>query len=147
MGMADTSLDLRRRIVDAYQTGRTSTYEATAAMFGVGIATVNRLVRRKRETGDVLPKPKGGNDPRRVDLEWLRAHATECPDARIVDRIAAWKVHAGKTVSVGAMWGALHVIGWTHKKRRLSRVSETARKSRRSAKRSLSNNRSSTRRS
>ena len=116
-------------------------------MFGVGIATVNRLVRRKRETGDVLPKPKGGNNPRRVDLDWLKTHATEYPDARIVDRIAAWEAHAGKKVSVGAMWAALHVIGWTHKKRRLSHVSETARKSRRSAKRSLPNNRSSTRRS
>lgn len=116
--MADTSLDLRRRIVDAYESGRTSTYEATAVMFGVGAATVNRLLRRKRETGDVLPKAKGGNNPRRVDLEWLKANARECPDSRIVDRIAAWKQHTGKHVSLGAMWDALHVIGWTHKKRR-----------------------------
>ena len=55
--MADTiSLDLRRRIVDAYRNGLTETYEATAEMFGVGMATVSRLLRRKRETGDVLPK-------------------------------------------------------------------------------------------
>ena len=67
--MADTSLDLRRRIVDAYLNDRTATYEATAAMFGVGEATVSRLLRRKRETGDVLPKARGGNNPRRVDLE------------------------------------------------------------------------------
>jgi transposase len=116
--MADTSLDLRRRIVDAYQTGRTPTYVATAVMFDVGSATVNRLLRRKRETGDVLPKPKGGNNPRRVDLEWLKANAREFPDARIVDRIAAWKEHTGEGVSIGAMWGALDAIGWTHKKRR-----------------------------
>lgn len=116
--MADTSVDLRRRIVDAYLSGRTETYEATAEMFDVGIATVNRLLRRKRETGDVLPKPRGGNNPRRVDLDWLKTHAQENPDARIIDRIAAWEEHSGRTVSVGAMWAALHAIGWTHKKRR-----------------------------
>jgi transposase len=116
--MTDLSLDLRRRIADAYLSGRTSTYEATATMFEVGSATVNRILRRKRETGDVLPKAKGGNNPRRVDLEWLKAHAREHPDARIVDRIAAWKQQKGVDVSIGAMWGALDEIGWTHKKRR-----------------------------
>lgn len=116
--MADTSVDLRRRIVDAYLSGRTKSYKATAEMFGVGVATVNRLLRRKRETGDVLPKPRGGNNPRRVDLDWLEAHALENPDARIIDRIAAWEEHSGRRASVGAMWGALHAIGWTHKKKR-----------------------------
>lgn len=116
--MTDTSVDLRRRIVDAYHGGRTVTYEATAAMFGVGVATVNRLLRRKRETGDVLPKARGGNNPRRVDLEWLKTHAQANPDDRLIDRIAAWDKHSGERVSIGAMWGALHAIGWTHKKRR-----------------------------
>ena len=116
--MADISLDLRRRIVDAYHSGKTTTYEATASMFGVGFATVNRLLRRKRETGDVLPRARGGNNPRRVDLEWLKKHARQDPDARIIDRIDAWEKHAGQRVCVGAMWNALHAIGWTHKKRR-----------------------------
>jgi len=116
--MADTSLDLRRRIVSAYCDGRTATYEATASMFGVGRATVNRLLRRQRETGDVLPKPRGGNNPRRVDLEWLKAHARANPDARLVDRVAAWKEHCGESVSVTAMWRALGAIDWSHKKRR-----------------------------
>jgi len=114
--MTDTSLDLRRRIVDAYTSGRTATYAATAEMFGVGKATVRRLLRRKRETGDVLPKPKGGNNPRRVDLEWLKKHAEENPDARLVDRVAAWQMHSGARVSVGAMWNALAAINWSHKK-------------------------------
>jgi transposase len=116
--MPETSIDLRRRIVDAYQSGRTPTYKATSEMFGVGTATVNRLLRRKRESGDVLPKPRGGNNPRRVDLEWLKANARAQPDARLVDRIAAWEQHCGKRVSIGAMWGALHAVGWTHKERR-----------------------------
>ena len=87
-------------------------------MFEVGTATVSRLLRRYRETGDVLPKPKGGNNPRRVDLEWLKKNAAELPDVRIIDRIADWEREKHKHVSLGAMWAALHKIGWTHKKRR-----------------------------
>lgn len=114
--MGTLSLDLRRRIVDAYERGLTPTYELTAQMFGVGRATVNRLLRRYRETGDVEAKPVGGNNPRRVDLDWLREHATTHPDARIIDRIAAWESKSGIKASLGAMHAALQTIGWSHKK-------------------------------
>lgn len=115
--MADTiSLDLRRRIVRAYRSGLTASYEATAELFEVGRATVSRLLRRDRETGDVLPKKRGGDLRRSVDLAWIEQHAQRCPDARLVDRIDAWKAHSGRRVSIGAMWNALDAIGWTHKK-------------------------------
>ena len=114
--MADHSIDLRRRLVEAYRSKKSGSYAATASLFGVGEATVSRLLRRFRETGDVHYKPKGGNNPRRVDLDWLRKHLAENPDARLVDRIEAWKVHSGKGVSVGAMYLAVRACGWTHKK-------------------------------
>jgi len=132
MGMANTSLDLRRRIVTAYRSGKTSTYETTAEMFGVGRATVDRLLRRFRETGDVLALPVGGNNPRRVDLAWLEQHARVNPDVRLKDRVAAWQAQSGRRVSIAAMWGALHAIGWTHKKRHWSPANGTGRTSRRS---------------
>jgi putative transposase len=131
--MGTISLDLRRRTVEAYRTGRTKGYEATAAMFGVGRASLDRWLRRFRETGDVLPKPRGGNNPRKVDDEWLRVHAEANPDARIPDRIAAWAEHSGKTVSHGAMWNAMQRIGWTHKKRRWSPANATTPQSKRGA--------------
>jgi transposase len=112
------SLDLRRRAVAAYKSGKTATYEATAAMFGIGVASVSRLLRRERETGDVLEKPRGGNNPRVVDDEWLKQHALKFPDARLVDRVAAWKAHSGREVSITAMSNAMRRIDWTHKKRR-----------------------------
>jgi len=135
--MADPSIDLRRRLVEAYRSKRSGTYAATAALFGVGEATVSRLLRRFRETGDVLYKPKGGNNPRRVDLEWLRQHLAANPDARLVDRIEAWKAHSGKGVSLGAMWLAVRDCGWTHKKKRWSPESKTVRTSKPSGRRSL----------
>ena len=115
--MAEAWLDLRRRIVKAYRAGISGTYAATAKMFGVGEATVSRALRRFRETGDVQYKPRGGNNPRKVDAVWLVANLEQQPDARLVDRIEAWRVHAGDTVSLGAMWGAVRECGWTHKKK------------------------------
>ena len=100
----------------------------SAEVFKIGEATVSRLLRRQRETGDVLYKPKGGNNPRRVDLAWLREHLQGLPDARLVDRVEAWQQHSGQRVSVTAMWSAVHACGWTHKKRPRSPGRETARR-------------------
>jgi transposase len=124
--MAETSVDLRRRLVKAYRGKKSGTYEATAALFGVGEATVSRLLRRFRETGDVEHKARGGNNPRRVDLEWLRKHLVESPDGRLIDRVAAWKEKSGKAVSLTAMWKAVRACGWTHKKKQWSPANRTA---------------------
>jgi transposase len=124
------SLDLRRRIVAAYAAKRSGTYEETAELFDVGEATVSRLLRSQRETGDVVPKKKGGNNPRVVDLEWARRHLEAHPDARLVDRVEAWEKQSGRRVSITAMWKAVLACGWTHKKRRSTRASSTGRTSR-----------------
>lgn len=116
--MPDLSIDLRRKLVAAYKAGRSGTYDTTAALFGVGRATVSRALRRQRETGDQRYRPKGGNNPRRVDLDWLQKQCKERPDDRIVDRIKALEQRSGEVVSYGAMWGALHAIGWSFKKKR-----------------------------
>lgn len=142
--MAELSIDLRRRLVAAYRSKRSGTYATTAALFGVGEATVSRTLRRHRETGDVVYKPKGGNNPRRVDLEWLRGHLAREPDARLIDRIEAWKEHSGKPVSLGAMWLAVRACGWTHKKKRWSPESKNGPTSRPGASRSSRRKASST---
>jgi transposase len=119
-------LELRKRIVEAYTSGRSGTYEQTAVLFGVGRATVSRLLRRQRETGDVKPLPVGGNYPRQVDLDWLREHAKKEPDARLIDRIADWEAVSGRRVWTSTMSNAMRAIGWTHKKRLPSRLNKTA---------------------
>ena len=117
--MTDLSIDLRRKLVAAYKAGLSGTYDKTAELFGVGRATVSRNLRRERDTGDVRYKPKGGNNPRRVALQWLRKQCEARPDDRIVDRVKALQQDSGEVVSYGAMWGALHALGWSFKKKRL----------------------------
>lgn len=118
-------IELRRRIVDAYNSGRCGSYEQTAELFGVGRATVSRLLRRHRETGDVKALPVGGNYPRQIDLDWLREHADKVPDARLVDRIDAWEEISGRRVASSTMSVAMRAIGWTHKKRLPSPTSKS----------------------
>ena len=113
-------IELRRKIVKAYKSGRSGSYQATADLFDVGRATVGRLLRRDRETGDVEPQPIGGNYPRQVDLQWLRKHAQKRPDDRLIDRIDAWEKVSGRRVASSTMSNAMREIGWTHKKRRQS---------------------------
>ena len=119
-------IELRRRIVEAYRSGRSGSYQATAELFGVGRATVSRLLRRHRETGDVKPFAVCGNNPRQVDLDWLREHARKEPDDRLVDRIDAWEVTSGRRVASSTISKAMRMIGWTHKKRLRSPTKETA---------------------
>ena len=87
--------ELRERIVEAYKAGRSGTYEETAALFGVSRASVSRP-RLDRETGSVDPLPIGGNNPRAIDLDWLREHAEAHPDARLIDRIEDWEAESGR---------------------------------------------------
>jgi hypothetical protein len=111
--MAQISIDLRRRLVAAHESSKDGNYAATAALFGVDVATVARVLECYWETGDVLYKRKGYKRPV-IDLDWLQEHLAAHPEARLVDRIADWKARSGRSVSVGAMWLAIRACGWTH---------------------------------
>lgn len=118
------SLDLRRRLVEAYKSGLCSSYEEVAEMFGVGRATVSRNLRRERETGDVLYKARVGRK-RRLDRAWLARHAEEFPDATRKERADAWEKESGQRVSLQTFSKALRAIGWSFKKRHQWRASGT----------------------
>jgi len=113
--MAQLSIDLRRRLVAVCESHLGGSHAATAALFGVDEATVQRVLQRYRETGDVLYKRIGNQRRPVIDLTWLREHLAADPEARLVDRIAAWKARGGKRVSVGAMWLAVRACGWAYR--------------------------------
>lgn len=120
-----TPLRIRQRLVHAYNSGLVNTYDETAEMFGVGRATVSRLLRQYRETKNLEPSATRGHRPRAIDDAWLLRHAEAFPDALLRERVDAWLVESGKTVHLSTMALAMKRIGWTHKKRRRRPASET----------------------
>jgi transposase len=106
---------VRRKIVEAYQQGLSGSFVETAELFGVGEATVNRLIRLHRETGDVLSKPKSGRK-RKIDLDWLRRHAEACPSATREDRARDWAEEHGSSIEASTIGRGLRQIGWSYKK-------------------------------
>lgn len=64
------SLDLRERVWRAHEQGNSSQPQV-AEQFGVSASFVRDLVRRRRETGSLAPKPHGGGHPPALDKKGL----------------------------------------------------------------------------
>ena len=77
------SKDLRDRVVAAVEGGQSR--RQTASLFGVGISTVIRWVRRLRETGSVAAKPMGGDHRSRLTGEraWILERIGAEPDLTV----------------------------------------------------------------
>ena len=73
--------DLRKRVVAKAKAGK-QTQVSIAATFGVSLSTVEKWLRRKRETRKITPKPPP-HGPKRVLQEhasFLRAQVKQQPD-------------------------------------------------------------------
>jgi transposase len=128
-GMGPYSLDLRKRIVDAYRNCEGSIREL-AERFAVSPTTVQDYLKRVRATGDVAPSPHGGGMPRKVDeageqeLVALLEEKSHQTLAELVERIEHRRhVH----VSVATMSRTLGRMEITRKKGRWVPASKTAR--------------------
>ena len=122
------SRDLRLRVVEAYRAGE-GTYEELAVRFSVGMASVNRWLRRMRESGTVEPRPHGGGQQLRIqgeDERFLRRLVEAHPDwteAELGEEIRTKRELDVSDVTVGR---AVRRLGYTVKKKRSSRPSEIA---------------------
>jgi len=126
---AALSLDLRKRIVAAWQNEEGS-WEQLAQRFGVGVATVDRLVARFRKTGSVEPtRQKYGADPilSDEDVGVVRRLLEAQPDITLPELVADFQEKRRIAVSVSTMGRVVRDrLGWTRKKRPSSRRSATA---------------------
>ena len=120
------SVDLRERVIKAWREGG-ETYAELAERFGVGVATVNRWLRRYRETGGVQPMGHRGGAPRRITLEQepvvarlLRAH----PDWTEAQLTTALCEELGIEVSRSTVGRVVRGLGYRLKKRPSSPASE-----------------------
>ena len=116
--MRPYSEDLRWRVVRAV--GKGNPREAVAEQFEVSVPTIERWLRRCRETGGLAPKPVPG--PAAVKtaalLAALPARMTEHADATLADHCSWWHASTGVRVSTATISRALARLGWTRKKRR-----------------------------
>ena len=118
------SNDLRERVVAACD-ARVGTRERIAARFSVSVAWIRRLLQRRRETGSIAPKPRGGGRAPAFDAEAgrrLREAVRADSDATLQELARA----AGVSCCASAVYRALQRLGITRKKSRGGRPSRTA---------------------
>jgi transposase len=112
--MRPLSLDLRERIVAAYEIGGVS-FEAVGRRFAVSGKLVGKLVRQKRELGTLASQVHRRGRKAAVQgkkLDQLRAHLEQHPDATVLERREA----LGLKCSEKTLWQTLRKLGWRFKK-------------------------------
>ena len=123
--MGTYSMDLRERVVAACDAGG-ATREQVAERFSVSVRWVSDLLRRRRETGSIAPRPHGGGRARAFDAAAdarLRQAVRAVPDATLEELARA----AGVACSPAAVQRALDRLALTRKKSPGGRPSATAR--------------------
>jgi transposase len=127
--MKPYSNDLRRRIVEACESGKYSQGEV-AELFQVSLATVKNFLRRKRETGspDALPHA-GGNKPLLDEKArlFVRQSVEDNNDLTLDELCRRVKARHKKSVSRPTMSRLLQTLNLPRKKSRSTPASATRR--------------------
>jgi transposase len=116
--MKPYTLDLRQKILDAYDRKRGS-QRALAALFGVSRAFLEQLLRRRRTTGEIAPRPHAGGRQLRCDaaaLALVRQWVQEQPDATLEELCTQLERQRGLRLSVATMCRVLQRLGLPRKK-------------------------------
>ena len=137
--MAAYSLDLRARIVEAVER-KIGSKRKIAALFSVHESFLYKLVRQKRERGDIAPLPHGGGASAKLSEEHLRQLpdlVAATPDATLDELRKQLEKSARVSVSLSTLCRGLQALGLSRKKSPSARPKPTHR----SEPRSKSNNR------
>jgi transposase len=119
------SIDLRQRVAAAYD-AREGTQEQLAARFAVSVSWVRKLLRQRRATGSIEPRPHGGGHAPAFDAAAeakLRQAVRDDSDAtrQELGRLA------GVACGASAVYRALGRLAITRKNSRGGRPSRAAR--------------------
>jgi|TARA_B100000959_G_scaffold284712_2_gene357122 transposase len=113
------SIDLRQRLVSAVDGGMSR--RSAAARFGVAVSTAIKWVDQWRRTGDVRPRPQGGD----YRSQRIEAHAGEIlaliearPDITLGEIALHLDETHGLRVAQSTVWRLLDRHGITFKKNR-----------------------------
>lgn len=120
------SLDLRQRVVDAFEAGEPC--RAVARRFGVATSSVVKWRQRYRRTGSLAPAPMGGHRRPVLDAhrDFLLARIAEEPHLtlhKLKDELAG----LGVKVSHNAVWLFMRREGLSFKKKRCMPLSRSER--------------------
>jgi transposase len=113
------SLDLRQRVVRAYEQGEGSISEV-AARFGVSTAFVKKLLYRWRSTGDLAPLAHGGGKPKSLterQHQRLKRKVREQSDISLAELQSLLDEKESVSVHVSTISRALAALGLPLKKR------------------------------
>ena len=110
------SVDLRRRIVSSVLERGLSVPKA-AKTFEVGTATVERYLRRYRQSGELHPRtPPGRPSGLREHEDLLRQQVVHNNDMKLEDRCRQWEQATGARVSTATMSRWLKSLKLSRKK-------------------------------
>ena len=113
------SLDLRQRVVGAYEQGEGSISEI-AARFGVCPAFVKKMLRQWRSTANLSPMPHGGGKPASLTLrqrQLLKRKVREQSDISLAELQSLLDEQESVHVHVSTISRALAGLGLPLKKR------------------------------
>lgn len=128
-GMAAYSIDLRQKILHAYER-RLGSQRTLAHVFGVSVAFVEKVLRQHRTTGTIVPKPHaGGPRPRLGEAAQalLRQLVHDDPDLTLRELCTRTAAEMGVRVSVPTMCRILQRLGLPRKRSRSTPRSATRR--------------------
>ena len=88
------SLDLRTRVIEAVDR-QVGTQQAVGRLFGVSCTLIKKLLRQRRETGSLVPKPHGGGQGAKLaegQREQVRAYILRTRNDATVSEVHAYVV-------------------------------------------------------
>jgi transposase len=107
------SMDLRERVVAACEAGESA--REVAERFAVSASFIEKLKRRRAQTGGLAPKPHAGGQPPRLAAQddRLRDPLRHHPDTTL----AELRDHLALPVALSTLWYHLQRLGLTFKKK------------------------------
>jgi transposase len=114
------SSDLRERVIKSYESGVPK--EDIINIFMIGMDTLNRWIRKYKETGSVEPCIRTKYRARKFSDEALREHVLKNPSATLEERAIFF------SVKHQSIYTRLKSLGITRKKRLFSMKKEMRRK-------------------
>ena len=111
-------IELRTRVVAFVDEGHG--HREAARHFRVSPKFVNDLIKLRRETGSLLPRPQGnggGHGKLAGVIGWRDARVTAKGEITLDELVAELAETQGIDVHRGTVWRVLRSLGLTHKKR------------------------------